>query len=183
MGALWLAGGAMWLAVGATGGGQHGWRFDAQEALWIMADLLLLAGLLGLRQLRPYGGSRLGDVGMGIAIAGRLVFIAAEVLSLVQHTDENPLLPLGAVLSAIGMVALGVAVARAGVWTGISRFGPLAMGLYPFVVMFPLLAASGGSPPLAAIACWGLGAVVVGASVLAQARGSAGARAANFAAN
>ncbi len=168
-GGLWLAGGAVWLAAGAIPAGQHGWRFDAVEALWIVADVLLLAGLLGLRMLRPYGQRRLGSIGMSIALIGRIVFIAAEVLSVGQQTDQNGLLPLGAVLSAVGMVAVGIAVARSGGWRGVARFGPLTMGLYPFVVMFPLLAASGGEPPIAAITGWGLAAVVVGLATLAQA--------------
>ncbi len=166
--AAWMAGGALWLAAGVGGSGHHGWRFDVFEALWITADLLLLAGLLGLRRLRPYRTSRAGDIGTGIAIVGRVVFVAAETVSLVQQTDENVLLPLGALLSALGMLALGVAIARGGVWQGLPRFGPLVMGLYPFVVMFPLLAASGGNPPVAAITGWGLAAVVVGAAVRAH---------------
>lgn len=166
-GALWLAGGAAWLAAGLVPSGQHGWRFDAVEALWILADLLLLAGLLGLRRIRPYRDARLGTIGMGIALAGRVVFLAAELTSLAQQSDENVLLPLGALLSALGMLALGIAVARGDVWTGLARFGPLVMGLYPFVVMFPLLAASGGSPPLGAIAGWGVTAAVLGIAVMA----------------
>lgn len=158
-GLLWIAGGSIWLVAG--------FAFDTVEAMWILADLLLLAGLIGLRGLRADGGSRLGTTGTTIAIVGRLVFIGAEVLSIVQHTDENALLPLGAVLTALGMLLYAVAVFRAHHWPGPARFGPLVMGLYPFVVMFPLLAASGGNPPAGAIAGWGAAAIIVGAAALA----------------
>ncbi|MDQ6837205.1 MAG: hypothetical protein M3137_02380, partial [Actinomycetota bacterium] len=50
---------------------------------------------------------------------------------------------------------------------GPTRFGPLVMGLYPFVVMFPLLAASGGNPPAGAIAGWGAAAIILGIAALA----------------
>jgi len=168
-GAAWMAGGALWLAAGIAGAGHHGWRFDAVEALWIAADLLLLAGLLGLRRIRPYRTSRAGDIGAGIAIAGRVIFLAAELVSVVQRNDENALLPLGALLSAVGMLVLGIAIARAGRWQGAPRFGPLVMGIYPFLVMFPLLVASGGDPPIAAITGWGVAAIIVGVAVLARA--------------
>ncbi len=160
-GGMWMAGGALWLAAGIVDGG-------SVEAIWIVADLLLLAGLVGLGQLRPYGRSRLGHLGLGVAIIGRLVFVAAELVSMAQHNDENVLLPIGALLSALGMLAVGTAVARGGVWRGASRFGPLVMGLYPFVVMFPLVAANGGQPSVGGIAGWGLAAVVLGVAVLAQ---------------
>lgn len=167
-GALWVAGGLLWLAAGALGSGLHGWRFDAAEALWIISDLLLLGGLLGLRSLHAQGDSRLGAIGMTVALIGRLAFIAAEVVSLAQHSDENALLPIAALLSAAGMLAYGIAVVRAGVWRGPSRFGPLAVGVYPFVVMFPLVAANDGNPSLPAIAIWGLvGAVAVGSAAFA----------------
>jgi len=171
-GRWWMIGGATWLAAGVLDGGLHGWRFDGVETLWIMADLFLLAGLLGLRKLRPHGNSRLGSLGIGLAIVARLIFITAEIVSLLQRTDQNALLPLGAVLTAVGMVAFGIAVARNHIWQGAARFGPLAMGLYPFLVMFPLLAANNGNPPQAAIAGWGLVAIMVGATALSQAHAS-----------
>jgi len=166
-GILWLAGGLLWLMTGALGSGLDGWKFNFAEALWISADLLLLGGLIGLRSLPADGQRRLGSVGMTVAIVGRLAFIAAELISLVRQSDENALLPVAALLSAVGMLCYGVAVRRAGVWHGLSRFGPLAMGLYPFLVMFPSVAANNGNPSLPAIAVWGLvGAVGVGLGTL-----------------
>jgi hypothetical protein len=44
------------------------------------------------------------------------------------------------------------------------------MGLYPFVIMFPLLAASGGNPPEGAIAGWGIAASLVALTVGAARR-------------
>jgi len=158
--------------AGALGSGLHGWRFNSAEALWIGADLLLLGGLIGLRGLRAHGGSRPGNVGPAPPV-GRVAFIAAELLSLAQQSDENALLPIAALLSAAGMACYGVAVLRAGVWHGPSRFGPLAMGLYPFLVMFPLVAANNGNPSLPAIAVWGLfGAVGIGVGTLAAGENS-----------
>lgn len=165
---LWLVGGATWLAAGALGSGLHGRQFDIAEALWISADLLLLGGLLGLRLLQADRQSRLGNVGLAVAIIGRVAFVAAELISLAQRSDDNALLPVAALLSAAGMVAYGLAVLRAGVWRGPCRFGPLAMGLYPFLVVFPLVAANNGKPSAPAIAAWGVVAAgAVGVATLA----------------
>lgn len=166
--AFWVGGGLLWLITGALGSGLHGWRFNFAEALWIGADLLLFGGLIGLRNLRAHGLSRLGSVGMTVAIVGRVAFIGAELISLAQQSDENVLLPIAALLSAAGMLCYGFAVLRAGAWHGPSRFGPLAVGLYPFLVMFPLVAANDGNPSLPAIAIWGLvGAFGIGLGTLA----------------
>ncbi len=167
-GGLWLAGGVVWLAAGVLGNGLHGWRFDTAEALWIAADLLLLGGLIGLRRLRPHRDSRLGDIGIAVAILGRVVFVAAELISVAQQSDDNAVLPIAALLSGAGMIAYGISVLRAGIWEGPSRLGPLAMGLYPFLVMFPLVAANNGKPSIPAIAAWGIvAAVAIGVGTLA----------------
>jgi hypothetical protein len=59
------------------------------------------------------------------------------------------------------MIVGGVAILRAGQWTGALRFAPLAMGAYPFVAMFPVLAITGERPDTM-LACWGLTMIAVG---------------------
>lgn len=151
---LWALGGATWLAAGLINGGTY-------EAIWIAADLLLLAGLIGLAQLAPHGTKRGGKAGFIVAAVGRVAFIAAEVIAAVTGKDENPFLPIGAILTVIGMVLLGVAVYRAKRWDTPARLAPLAMGVYPFVAMFPIVVATGG-PSTVAIASWGVPTALLG---------------------
>lgn len=50
-------------------------------------------------------------------------------------------------------------------WRGrarLAQFGALAIGIYPFVVLFPMRAANGGEPSQPAIASWGLATIRVG---------------------
>lgn len=155
--ALWIAGGALWLGSGLIDGG-------SVEVLWILADLVLLAALVRLRQEGSgvmWRRSLAASIGLGIAVAGRLIFIAAEVLAAANGQDDNLLLPLGALATAVGLVVFGTAAIRSGRWPGVGRWAPLAMGVYPFVVMFPIVAAT-GSPSALAIALWGVPGMLVG---------------------
>jgi hypothetical protein len=75
-----------------------------------------------------------------------------------------PLTQLGALLNAVGMVAVGIAVLRARAWRGWTRWIPLAVGLYPFLVMFPMLIVA-GRPPSYVIGLWGMIWAVLGAGI------------------
>jgi len=169
VGTAWLAGSAAWLVAAAVGAAARddSTRFYAAESVWLVAQLLLLAALIGLRSLRPDGGRRLGRFGFGLAVLGRLVFVAAEVIALVDGAESEALLPLGAVLTALGMVMVGGSTIRAGVWNDWRRFTPLAVGVYPFLFMFPLVA-TGGSPDLS-VALWALPTSALGVAVLGMA--------------
>lgn len=128
--------------------------FSVIEVIWIVADSLLLVGLLGFGRSGAAAG-RLGLVGVGGAVLGRLVFIAAEIQALAQGNDETPLLPAAVVLTAVSMILAGIAVLRSGNWTGWRRLIPLGIGLYPFLFMIPF-AATNPEPPMLAIAGWGI---------------------------
>ncbi|MGM9511612.1 hypothetical protein ACS5NO_28000 [Larkinella sp. GY13] len=80
-----------------------------------------------------------------------------------------PLPQLGAILNAIGMVLVGIAVWRAGRWRGWQRWMPLLTGLYPLVVMFPVLAIT-GHPPRLLINLWGLVWALLGYALSAYAK-------------
>ena len=158
IGGLWLAGGALWIAAGIADGG-------SLEPIWIAADVLLLAGLLGLWTSPSNHPTRAASMGLGIAIAGRVCFIAAELLAIVQASDENALLPLAALSTAVGMTLFGAAILRHRAWPGASRFSALAMGVYPFVAMFPYVAVT-GEPSIAAITVWGIPTMLVGLAIV-----------------
>ena len=156
--AAWACGGILWLVAGLINGGSY-------EALWLVADALILVGLLGLGRLRLHGTSRSGQAGLALATVGRLVFIAGEVVSVVQGNDENLLLPLAALSSAIGLTVYGVGTARAALVDAGPRFAPLLVGLYPFLAMFPIVIARGGDPSELAIAFWGIPIALLGGAL------------------
>lgn len=138
------------------------------EGLLILVQALLLFSVAGLAWSGAAGTGWLGRIGLGVALLGRTSFLLAEILSFARGKDDEIFLPLGAVLTAIGMLLFGIAVVRAHRWNGWHRFAPLLAGIYPFIFMFPILAAT-GTPPEATIALWGIPWLLLGLAMRAQA--------------
>ncbi|MEO7044715.1 MAG: hypothetical protein ABI091_05360 [Ferruginibacter sp.] len=72
-----------------------------------------------------------------------------------------PFTPLGALLSASGMLAVGIVCLKAGIWTGWKRFTPLIAGLFPFIFMYPLLIITKHRPAFI-IGFWGIPWMLLG---------------------
>lgn len=161
-GLLCVLGAVGWLASGlvlSVAGPLDGAAFVVSQVAWILVQSLLLISVAGL----AFSGAApgwFGGVALGLALLGRVDFVAAEVHSLVIG-EESLLLPLGALVTAVGMTLVGVAVLRANRWTGWQRYTPLLAGVYPFVAMFPLIFVT-NEPSMLAIAVWGLPWLVLG---------------------
>jgi hypothetical protein len=166
-----MVGGTAWVATGLVGlratDGTGG--FYAAETAWLVVHLLILLGLVGLVRSDAVGDRAWGRTGFVVAIVGRIIFWLAELVAIVVGDGDLFLFPVAAVLTGVGMIVGGLAVVRAGRWKGASRFAPLAMGVYPFVAMFPVLAATGERPDTL-LSCWGLTMLAVG---LAMSRATA----------
>jgi hypothetical protein len=161
----WLVGGAAWVATGLVGldavNGSRG--FYVTEVAWLAIHTLVLVGLVGLVRSCP-PGETLSRRGFTVAIAGRVVFLVAEIVAIAVVDDEIALFPLAAILSAVGMIAGGVGILRSHRWDGWERFAPLAMGVYPFIAMFPLVAIT-GERPNTSVALWGITITAVGVAM------------------
>ena len=133
--------------------GPNSAAFVITEVLWTIIQLLLLIGVIGLALSGVVSGW-FGGIALGLALLGRVDFVLAEIHSLILGEDSF-LLPLGALITAVGMTLVGIAVLRGRRWGGWQRFTPLIVGVYPFVVMFPFIFTT-GDPSMLAIAGWGL---------------------------
>ena len=155
-GVLCAVGGAGWLAnalLAAAISSPNSAAFVITEVLWTIIQLLLLIGVIGLALSGVVSGW-FGGIALGLALLGRVDFVLAEIHSLILGEDSF-LLPLGALITAVGMTLVGIAVLRGRRWGGWQRFTPLIVGVYPFVVMFPFIFIT-GEPSMLAIAGWGL---------------------------
>ncbi len=159
----WMVGGIAWVVTGFAGlsatDGTGG--FYTTETAYLVVHLLILVGLVGLLRSGATGDLAWGTKGFAVATVGRIIFFLGELAALVVGHDDLFLFPVAAVLTGGGMIAGGLAVVRAGRWEGPLRYAPLAMGLYPFVAMFPVLAITGDRPN-ALLSCWGLPMIAVG---------------------
>lgn len=161
-----VAGGLLWAAAAGIGGVDGGDRFVLAESVWLIAQLLILLGTAWLWRLDLHDGRRLGTAGFTLQVIGRAAFVAAEGLALAQGAVQDDLLPVAALLTALGLVLAGIAILRAGVWEGPGRFVVLAAGIYPFITMFPLAATTADGPPVVVLLAWGLVFAAMGAALV-----------------
>jgi hypothetical protein len=155
-GALCAVGGAGWLVTGLLSSAisrPHSVAYALMQVPWIIVQLLLLVGVVGLTFSGAASGW-LGGIALGIALLGRVVFVLAEIHSSIL-VDDSILQPLGALITAVGMTLVGIAVLRTRRWGGWQRFTPLLVGVYPFLVMFPFVIIT-DEPNILAISGWGL---------------------------
>lgn len=156
-GVLCTVGGAGWLMnsiVSLVLSQPSGAAFAISEVFWIITQSLLLIGVVGLALWGVVPG-RFGGIALGIAVLGQVSFLLGEIHSLIIGDNDSFLLPLGALITAVGMTLVGIAVLRARSWGGWQRFTPLLVGVYPFVAMFPYVFIT-GEPNQLAIVGWGL---------------------------
>lgn len=73
------------------------------------------------------GHGRVARVGLASAIVGQLIIAAAEVTWPSNRDLGDVLFSVSPILTGAGLVTAGVAIIRAGVWAGPSRFLPLTL--------------------------------------------------------
>jgi hypothetical protein len=116
--------------------------------------LLVLVGVLGVARSGVAGTGRATRTGTAVATAGLVAFAVAELASIPvrdRRLDDTGAVVVGTlfgvatVLTAVGMLVLGVATVRAHRWHGWRRAVPLATGVWLLVLsvlaMTPALAA------------------------------------------
>lgn len=173
-GALYTIGGAVWflfivgsIVTGFPWSEAHTSTFSIAEAVFIVVQTLLLIGFFGIWWSGAVGRSLFGKIAFGLGVLGHLLFVLLETHSLFIG-ELSPAFPLGPLVSAVGILLTGIAVLRANVWQGWTRWMPLITGLYPFIFMFPFVAATGETLDIA-IGFWGLVRLALGLAIRAQA--------------
>jgi hypothetical protein len=132
-----------------------------------------LAGVVALALVGAAPGAT-GRAGMVVAAVGLLGFVAAEILT--PGPAGDALYAVVPLVTALGMVLAGIAVLRAGRWSGWHRYAPILVGLWIVVVVVPVLlvvgdpGGSGATPDMFAIGAWHLLWAALGAAVLGETR-------------
>ena len=139
--------------------------------------MMVVIGLAGLAALGAVGSAWWGRLGICVAMLGFVLLIPGELIEPSDPATAETIFMIAPLVAGPGFVLAGVAVLRARRWSGWRRFVLLAMGVYLFAVLLPVVIAF---PTDAAFwsaiipfdlmwAALGL-AVVVEASVAADAR-------------
>jgi len=137
------------------------------QAIVIIANTLVLIGVIGLVRSGAAGDSRLAKIGLVVAVLASALFLPFEVLVAVNEELGGALLGLTALVQGLGLLLAGIAVLRAGRWSGWHRFTPLLCGLYTFVILIPALALSNGYNAWA-LAGWQIPFLLLGVALYQQ---------------
>ena len=128
-----LGGGAVQIAYGLLaiwfpyGGRSYGW----DEALWMLANVGMIGGVLGLLFLDVGRPRWLARLGAALSVLGNLLRIIASVLLIVAPAQADAYLPfvlLSILLVVLGLLVLGVATVRGRQVQGWQAWLPLVIG-------------------------------------------------------
>lgn len=148
------------------------------EWAYLARGLVHLGELAALVALALCGAAATGWLarsGLGAAGVGLLLLAVAEVITHRNPSASDILFVIGPNLVGLGLILTGIAVIRTGRWTGWRRYVTLALGIYVFGVMTPVIIASGGPPAdaaLGALTGWEVLWAMIAVSVLAETAGA-----------
>jgi len=131
----------------------------------VAQHLLMLGGVYAVMRSGAGGRGFVARSGFAIALAGIVVLCVAEPVTLISLGVAYPLFGVAMLGMAAGLTMAGVAVARAGRWTGASRFSLATAGLFIPLVMVPAMFIPGLWFHYA-IGLWGLTFLWVAATLL-----------------
>lgn len=122
--------------------------FRVTQVIWAIGHALMFLGTLGLARSDAAGTSRLGRVGLGVALTGMALIVPCQLgfaFAATETAESTPglilssAIGLATMVAALGFLLAGGAMLRAGRWQGWRRFSPLLCGLVPFVALLPTL--------------------------------------------
>jgi hypothetical protein len=167
------------VSAASTDVSPQAWSYpwSTQASMWIslvwgVAQSLLVAGVLGLRRSGAAGPTRAANVGLLLAMAGTALIVLGHLGSIPtagQNLDDTgaqlvgAVFALGTVVSAVGLLLAGTAVARTRRWHGWRRFTTLAAGVWTLALLgLQLTAALPSAVAVYALCFAGIGAAVAG---------------------
>lgn len=142
-------------------------RIDTLSIVLAIATWILL--LAGVRILSTSGLLQRKRKLYGVAITGLSLYTFGSLAIAFKQWALVYTVPVGLLLTAIGMVVIGIALLReklVGTRTGAAF---LAVGLYPFLCMFPIVAIT-GAPNYSVNYFWGFLWMVLGFSLRSASR-------------
>jgi len=165
---LWIIRDIMQASLGLYGYGTS-LLFTVHRLFSIISMICILIGFLGFL----WGGAVKGTFGK-IAIVlfalGYAVLTLSDTVVLLTGSEIGALYPMGGIISLLGAIFTGIAVAVEKRWSGWQRFMPLIHAAFVFLVMYlPLFAANQEPTPLTEL-LWGVSLFFMGLAVYSNSR-------------
>lgn len=130
--------------------------FALRTSIIGIAYLLLAVSVVGLANSGVAGPGWPSRLGLACATLGWILSAVAQFILRVDFDlAEKILFPAATVMIGLGMLLAGGAALRARSLPGWRRATPLICGLYPFLVIFPVFAAT-GAPNFLVLSGWGV---------------------------
>lgn len=124
----------------------------------------LAVGLVCLSRSRPLSGKRRSTYP---ALSGLIVYTLGCIVVFLEQWSLVYLVPVGLLLTACGMIFLGVSALRQKMFTPALGWAILITGIFPFVFMFPIVAIQ-GSPNYSVNYSWGFSWAFLGITLMRQ---------------
>jgi hypothetical protein len=140
------------VGVGYTAAATTGWEPNSGPLFQAVLHLGELAVVLALTGASAVGAGLLGRLGLAVAIVGQVLLSVAELVFPASPNVGNAMFAVAPLLSGLGMIMAGIAVVRAGTWSGVRRLLPLLVGVWILVPATPVMIITGGPPDLLALA-------------------------------
>jgi hypothetical protein len=136
------------------------------DFFWNIGLIFIVFSMLLFHKLNLNGTGGWRKFSLFIPVIGSISY---QVGAITNYFGEPVIIfyPIGALLTAVGMTIVGIQVAIAKQLKQWKRFTPLMIGLYPFIVMFPIVMIT-GSPSIYAIMLWGLPWKIMGCVLLSE---------------
>lgn len=122
--------------------------FYVAQGWFFVHHLGLVVVLVGLIRSGALGDRALGRLGGWVAVAGTGALTVTELLAMRYAHWDNDAANAGLMgtsygvsvsVLGVGMIVAGIAAVRAGVWSGWSRWTPLAVGVAAFAIVTPAM--------------------------------------------
>jgi hypothetical protein len=167
-----LIGGLLFFSLNLVPGlGPDGPLALLSNLLSVLLLLGLLGGPVGLIAMGAIGEGRTklaGRIGAGVALLGLLSYLGGVVYTTLVDPSMGLFYALGALLSGVGMLIMGVAVILARRLGGWRRLTPALVGLY-YLLMIPIqvvfFIGPTGQPSELLLGFWGLAWALLGAAI------------------
>jgi hypothetical protein len=137
---------------------------NVNQLIYSMGMIGILIGILGLLWGDAVKGT-FGRIAVILFALGYLILVSANLLTVSSGSEDQILYPIGGIVSLLGAVFTGIAVAVEKRWSGWQRFMPLIHAAFVFFVLYlPLFIANQEPTPLKEL-LWGVSLLLMGLAV------------------